>query len=222
MSSKPNILLIIIILVIVLVVYSSTRKTKKRISHFYKVNALCPALFIINPTLHQIKAELFMLNSWRDFPKGVVYQDGNWKIVPIYVSRKWWKPYSDQLSTLTNLLKQIPNLETAFFSRIPSKTVGEVKQDSGVMVNKTLRCHLGFEINDPGSSYVAVGKERQYHEKGKWFAYDASQLHYLSNLSPNWSNIILVVDITRPKHIPPGISSISQPDEFIKLMDQFS
>ena len=218
-----NILFIVIILIIVLVIYSSTRhnntrNNKKHISHFYRIEKICPALFIINPALKQIKAELFMVNSWRDWPEKILYSDGSWKIVPIYAFDKWCKPYCDQVPTLTHLLKQIPTLQTALFSRMAPHTVLEPHQGWSVLSNHILRCHLGIDINDQGTSYVAVGKERQYHENGKWFAFDDSRMHYGCNLS-SWTRTILIVDITRPSNIPKGISNIETTDHLIKLVN---
>ncbi len=178
MSYGPHILFGLVILVIAWVMIGSTRIQPKPVSHFYKISLLYPTLFIINPALTQIKAELFMLNSWRDFPQETTFPNGSWKMVPIYGFGKWLEPYSSQLPTITNLLKQIKPLEMAYFIRLPKQTVSKTKTGYANLSNITLRCHLGIEIDDCHSSYVAVGNERQYHEKGKWFCYDNSKLSY--------------------------------------------
>ncbi len=206
MSYGPHILFGLVILVIAWVMIGSTRIQPKPVSHFYKISLLYPTLFIINPALTQIKAELFMLNSWRDFPRETTFPNGSWKMVPIYGFGKWSEPYSSQLPTVTNLLKQTKPLEMAYFLRLPRQTVSKTRSGYANLANTTLRCHLGIEINASHSSYIAVGKERQYHEKGKWFCYDNSQLNYLANMSASWSNIILVVDLKRPNSVNNGVS----------------
>ncbi len=217
---QVNILLLVIILIVVLVAYSSTKYGKpKSISHFYRVENVCPALFIINPALQQIKAELMMINSWRDWPEKMLYPDGSWKIVPIYAFNHWCQPYCQQVPTLTHLLKQIPNLQTALFSRMAPATILEPHQGWAELSNRIIRCHLGVEINELGTSYVAVANERQYHEPGKWFAFDDSRMHYGCNLS-SWSRTILIIDITRPSDIPKGISKVETSDGLINLITE--
>ena len=219
---QVNILLLTIIIVTVLVIYSSTQYSKpKELSHFYRIENICPALFIINPALQKIRAELFMVNSWRDWPEKMLYRDGSWKIIPIFAFGKWCRPYCDQIPTLTNLLGQIPNLETALFSRMSAHTILEPHQGWAVLSNKVLRCHLGIDINEVGKSYVAVGKERQYHENGKWFAFDDSRTHYGCNLS-NWTRTILIVDVTRPNNITKGISKVETTDELINIINSIN
>ena len=212
------ILIGVVVIVIILVLFTSTKsnsKMKKK-SHFYRVENIAPSLFTINPALKTIRAELFMVNSWRDWPEKMLYPDGSWKIIPIFAFGKWYKPYCDQVPTLTYLLKKIPELKTALFSRMLPYTVVEPHQGLGVLSNNIIRCHLGIDI--PGTSYVAIGDERQYHKNNKWFAFDDSQMHYGCNMS-SWLRTVLIVDIKRPTNIPKGISRVVTSDELVNLLN---
>ena len=213
------ILLTFITIIIILVIIASTdrdNKTKhQQKSHFYRIENICPQLFTINPALKSIKAELFMVNGWKDWPEKMLFPNGSWKIVPIYAFGKWCKPYCYQVPTLTYLLKKIPGLKTALFSRMTPYTILEPHQGWATLSNRIIRCHLGIDI--PGISYVAVGNERQYHKNGQWFAFDDSRMHYGCNLSSK-TRTVLIVDIKRPVDIPMGVSEVETTDELIQFI----
>ena len=212
------ILLCFIICIIVLVLFSTksniSNKNQEK-SHFYRIEKICPALFIINPYIPQINKELMMVNNWKYWPEKILYPDGSWKIIPLYAFGKWCKPYCNRLQTITYLLKQIPTLETALFSRMAPYTILEPHQGWATLSNRIIRCHLGIDI--PGISYVAVGNERQYHKNGQWFAFDDSRMHYGCNLSSK-TRTVLIVDIKRPVDIPMGVSEVETTDELIQFI----
>lgn len=207
----PTIVLLLVIFLIVAIV----RSERNPISHFYTVETICPELLTINPSIRRIQTELSKVHAWKDWPEKFLYPNGSWKIVPIYAFGKWCKPYSDQIPSLTRLLKKIPGIQTALFSRMAPYTKLTPHQGWAVLSNRIIRCHLGVDI--PGESYVAVGNERRYHKNGKWFAFDDSRMHYGCNRSGT-ERTVLIVDVVRPSTIRKGISKVETSDELLGIV----
>lgn len=210
-----SLILITVILFFICLIGALFEILINKTSHFYRVDEICPSLCTINSYISRIKMELSKVNAWRDWPEKFLYPNGSWKIVPIYAFGKWCKPYSDQVPTLTNLLKKIPGLKTALFSRMDPYTKLNPHQGWAVLSNCIIRCHLGIDIH--GESYVAVGNERRYHENGKWFAFDDSRMHYGCNLSGK-ARTVLIVDVARPPNIRKGISRVKTSGELLGII----
>ena len=130
-----------------------------------------------------------------------------------------WKEDNNFIKTIA-LLKQIPGIKTALFSRLGPGTKLTPHQGWASLANIVLRCHLGISIPDDGKGGVTVENEFHQIEKGKWLVFDDSKMHTGSN-EGSTDKIILLVDIERPEWIAKGKSKVRDTQElksFIEAM----
>jgi ornithine lipid ester-linked acyl 2-hydroxylase len=125
------------------------------------------------------------------------------------------------LPETTALLKRIPNIRTALFSKLGPET--ELSSHTGWedLANYVLRCHICLDIPQTGLCGLHVEDEEQYHKNGHVLVFDDSKNHWAFNYSDTESRTVLIVDLMRPKHIPLGRATGGHTDELDSFMTWF-
>lgn len=118
----------------------------------------------------------------------------------------WVKSCTDLLPFTTSLLRRIPNIRTALFSRLGpnTKLVGHTGWED--LANYVLRVHVPIEIPpaEMGACGLSCNNEVQHHCPGEIMVFDDSKYHYAFNYSTA-DRVVLIIDILRPPDMPEGI-----------------
>lgn len=179
-----------------------------------------PALESLRQNAHKILAEVLHVDKWHPWPEDLFdmrYGDGHeWTIFPFLhtfpaldTARMTWIESTNALCPSTSaLLKAIPDIRTALVSRLGPKT--DLMPHTGwrELSNYVLRCHVSLHIPDDGENLCGLNvcREVRYQEQGGVIIFDDSKLHKAFNRGVN-DRYVLIVDILRPEHVPPGIAT---------------
>jgi len=128
-------------------------------------------------------------------------------------SKRTWLPSSSLLCPKTSaLLKEIPKVRTALFSKMAGNTKLENHRGWEDLSNHVLRCHLSLVIPTEDSSKglekpppcgLWVDGFTRYHQEKEILVFDDSKLHHAFNES-DFPRYVLIVDMERPDYIPKG------------------
>jgi len=218
-------ILIVIICIILFIMYQIYNVSYIDSSGFYDIQIVYPALIKLEDvyTIEIIKQELSLLeeNNWKEWPEYDLWKNKNarWTVFPLFGFNKWSND-SLKCPKLTHLLKSIPGLRTAGFSRMSAGTSLVPHIGYAKLSNYILRSHLLLTEHEPEKSIVWVNGEMKSHIYNKWITFDDSLLHYAANRDVK-DRIVLLVDIDRPSFIQKGTSTYNNSDEidnFIKNM----
>ena len=124
----------------------------------------------------------------------------------------------NKVTILTKFIKSIPNVQLATLSRLSPNMKLKPHRGWGSHSNHVLRAHYGLII--PDNCYVKVNDEIQYHQNDKWMVFDDSETHMAENQSDK-DRLVLIIDISRPNHIPKGTSTIGDSKELLDIIDYF-
>lgn len=145
-------------------------KTRYGASRRFYPHTAFPALRALSGGFPAIKAEYGanvaggrLLHDW---PERDLYGDsGEWKVLPLYGFGAWNREAAERFPRTVELLKRVPGLETAVFSRLGPGTVLNKHRGWAALSNGALRCHLGVEVPE-GVCGVAVEDEFRQLEEG--------------------------------------------------------
>lgn len=145
-----------------------------------------------------------------------------WKVVPLYGFGIWNKQYTEKFSETIKLLKEVPGLRSAIFSRLGPGTRLKKHQGWASLSNEVLRCHMGVVVPDPslGRSGVEVEDEFRQVKKGDWIVFDDSKIHIGVNES-NQTRTVLLLDIERPWWIKKGKSTVPDTPQLKLFISRF-
>ena len=95
----------------------------------------------------------------------------------------------------TRLVKQIPNLNSAFFSILePGATIPSHRGVTKGLVT----CHLGLKIpQDRKKCSMQVADQTVHWQAGKWLVFDDSYIHHVHN-DTDERRVILLIQVKRP------------------------
>jgi beta-hydroxylase len=164
------------------------------------------------------------LDNW---PEKDLYDDGDWKIFPLYAFNTWVDDNCQKMPTLTNFVKSIPNLRIALLSKLSPGMKLKPHRGWKDHSNNVLRCHYGLIV--PDGCYIAVDTShetdpskinKQYHKNDSWLVFDDSETHFAENTSDK-ERLVLIVDIQRPDHIPKGTSTLGDTKELTNIVDYY-
>ncbi len=128
-----------------------------------------------------------------------VVDEAQWRFFPLYI---YGVPLSDNIALCPQtdrLLKNIPNVTTAFFSILNSDTV--VKEHRGAFKGY-LRFHLGVDIpTDYENCGIRILNDTYHWQNGKSLIFDDTFLHSAWNKSSQ-KRAVLYVDFIRPMPAP--------------------
>lgn len=126
-----------------------------------------------------------------------------WRGWSTYVLRSFDKDNEENMKTcptLAHILKNDPNISTAFFSILePWKTIpSHYGPFKGI-----LRFHLGISIppKNSGDCFISVDGETYDWKDGEGILFDESYKHFVKNDTP-YSRVILFIDVRRPVSFP--------------------
>lgn len=172
--------------------------------------------------------------SWPFWPeKHYTEEDSEWRVFPFcytfpaYDASKtvWVPPTCEQCPRTVEVLKSIPGIRTALFSKLGPNTTLTAHRGWADLSNDILRCHLPLVVptlpNGEKCCAMVVGGETLYHEEGEVFVFDDSKLHYAYNHHHEQTRIVLIVDIYRPDHMPRGRARGGHSDELDEFIDTF-
>lgn len=213
---------ILIGLSLFLILYLCSQET---IVPYYETNKYYPELSIFEtdePLLNLIEESQSVVN-WIPWPERYLWDKPNartddkpntqtWTVFPFYGYGKWSERNCSLCPKTAAMLKQIPNLRTAGFSKLAPNTVLSQHKGWAKLANHVLRSHLLLTDNNIGSCYLTVNGKNLNHKYGKWVTFDDSLTHYATN-NDIQDRIVLLIDIERPKDIPLGFSNIQESSE---------
>lgn len=195
---------------------------KKLNKPYYGVNEVEPTLHKIHKLRTDILYEMIFLepNKWNDWPEKKLYDDknGSWKIYPFFAFGIWVKSNCESCPTISNFLKQIPNLKLATLSKLGPNTKLVPHRGWGSHSNHVIRCHYG--VNVPQNCYVVVDDIKKNHNNDEWIIFDDSKNHWAGNDSDS-DRIVLILDIERPPNIEIGTSDVTDSKELLEIVEYF-
>lgn len=196
--------------------------------NYYDYKEVFPELQILKDEFLTIRQELHsvMSMSWPNWPEEHYQRPGSdWKVLPFCYTfpaddpsrTVWIDATCDSCPALAAILKRIPSIRTALFSRLGPDTELGFHRGWADLSNHILRCHLGLDIPAGDTCAMVVGGQVQHHKTGEILVFDDSKLHKAYNNSTE-TRVILIVDLFRPEDIPRGRavgSHTTELDEFI-------
>jgi len=212
-------------------------ETTKVAPRYYDWKKVFPELKIIEDNFKVIQRELVTLmesREWTPWPEERLYngpqQSGQWKVIPLLYtfpaydesSSKWITSNNKLCPKTTELLKKIPNIRTALFSRLGGTTRLSQHQGWADLANYVLRCHLPLIVPQPEANLCGMWVEGhvQYHKPGKLLVFDDSKHHKAFNASDQ-DRMVLIFDILRPKKIPKGLATGGHTEHLDQFISSF-
>jgi len=124
--------------------------------------------------------------------------DGNWRSFFLF-GYGYEVPENCERAPITaNLVAQIPNLNSAFFSILEPGAV--IPRHRGV-TRGLVTCHLGLIIPDQADQCVMQVEDTDVHwEAGKWLVFDDSYFHEVHN-NTDQRRVILLIQVKRPMRL---------------------
>lgn len=156
-----------------------------------------------------------------DWPERELYESNKeWKVIPIYGFGIW--AHEKHFPVLVSLLKSIPTMKTAIFSKLGPYCTTDMHQGWKSLSNHVLRCHLGISVPELSKGRTGVGMLGKFSQSrlGQWTIFDDSYKHCGVNETDE-ERIVLIVDMKRPKTAPPGISMVEDSPELMKFVNKF-
>jgi beta-hydroxylase len=188
---------------------------------FFDYRTYYPFLEGLKSSVHLIRSEVerLQLTNWFEWPEKYLYTDkDDWKVFPLFGFGIWIDRNCDQFPETTRLLRELPGLRTALFTRLGPGSKIAPHKGWAMLANHVLRCHLGLIVPEKCGIWVD-GEMRQQHY-GEWLVFDDSLFHSGFNLSDK-ERIVLLIDIERPSEIPVGTSDVGMTSELTDLVKSF-
>lgn len=196
---------------------------------FYTLDETYPFLTDFADNIKHVKKDLqnTIEIPWQEWKEYNLYQDDtSWTVFPIIVFGKWVKKNIKLCPNLYHLLKTIPNLVNASFSKLGPNSCLNPHRGWAQLSNFVLRCHLGVQV--PDECYVYCWQDEDYDEdrppekrkqaEGNWIVFDDSKWHFADNKSTH-DRYVLILDLARPGHIEKGISQVEDTPEVIEFLN---
>jgi aspartyl/asparaginyl beta-hydroxylase (cupin superfamily) len=188
-----------------------------------------PSLQILSDNFETIEKEYLADTNYKqyDWPEEYLYKKEkghDWKVVPLYGFGIWNKQYINKFPETIKMLRQIPGLRTAIFSKLGPDTELNKHQGWASLANEVLRCHMGIIVPDPitkGRSGVEVEDEFRQIKKREWCVFDDSKTHIGINKSKE-DRVVLLLDIDRPWWVKKGESTIADTPELKAFIEKFT
>jgi ornithine lipid ester-linked acyl 2-hydroxylase len=159
---------------------------------------------VIRDELNVILQYTDQLPSFQDISpdQAKITQDNLWKTFFFYGYGVKMKRNCDYCPKTTQIIEQIPELKTAFFSILmPGKHIPEHRGPyKGV-----LRCHLSLKVPQAKEQCgIRVAQEIRHWESGKCLVFDDSYPHEAWNKTDE-IRVVLFLDIVRPTRFPASV-----------------
>ena len=213
-------------------VYSDSEDDDEGDSHpnYYRWQTVYPFLELLRQNMDVLRAEVDAASDWRDWPeKNLYYRDGEqWTVMPflhtfpaVDPSKSVWVSHFCQMCPKTvALLRKIPGIRTALFSRMGPHTRLAAHRGWADLSNHVLRCHLALRVPGEKACGLWVRGEVRYHRDGEFILFDDSKLHKAFNESDE-ERIVLIFDIARPDWVPAGTAKKGHTDDLDDFIAYF-
>jgi ornithine lipid ester-linked acyl 2-hydroxylase len=185
-----------------------------------------PGVNLLKENASVILEEMKALSDWRPWPELNLYtQEREWNVFPFLHTfpatdaskQTWVEHFCSQCPKTVALLKSLPGIRTALFSRMGAGQVLAAHRGWADLANHVLRFHLALEVPAADSCGLWVRGEQRFHANGEVICFDDSKLHKAFNLSDK-QRTVLIFDLLRPSGIPLGTAKkghTDQLDDFI-------
>jgi hypothetical protein len=199
---------------------------------FYNWRTVYPFLQALLDARSIIVEESRQASRWHDWPEDLYSPtEGHlWKVVPFLHTfpandpgkSLWVEPAVRACPRTAALLRRLPTIRTALFSRMGPNTSLSPHTGWADLSNHVLRCHIPLEV-PPGESVcgITVDDETQFHAENEIICFDDSHIHSAFNNHESLSRTILIVDLERPAGAPAGTASGGTTEELAAFMDYF-
>lgn len=198
---------------------------------FFNWRETFPQLQLLYDNVPLLQEESASISGWTPWPEDHFAEGGvtDWTVFPFLhtfpaldVSKSTWVSSTTQHCPKTAaLLRQIPNIRTALFSRLGPGTRLTAHTGWADLANHVLRCHVCVNIPDNTSCGLYVDGDILYHSQGEILVFDDSKRHKAFNDSEDKERIVLIVDILRPDYIPIGTAKGGHTAELDSFVARF-
>eukprot|EP00752_Nemacystus_decipiens_P001888 g1818.t1 len=198
--------------------------------NYYDWKELFPELKALVDAIPQIAAECGAVSAWKAWPEKHYDEGGSqdWKVFPFVHTfpacdesrRTWIESTCSRCPATSSLLRRVPNIRTALFSRLGGGSRISGHRGWADLANHVLRCHLPLKVPSDGPCGLWVNEEVRLHAEGEIIVFDDSKLHKAFNESSG-ERLVLIVDILRPPGIPLGTADGDHTPELDGFIDAF-
>ncbi|KAG7377659.1 hypothetical protein PHYBOEH_000747 [Phytophthora boehmeriae] len=205
--------------------------------NYYPYQELFPQLDILKDNYNVILEEMQAVQqsaTWPFWPeKHYSENDSEWRVFPFcytfpaYDANKttWVTPTCTLCPRTVALLKTLPGIRTALFSKLGPNTTLGAHRGWADLSNHILRCHFPLVVPSlsDGSPCCAmvVGGETTFHAEREFIVFDDSKLHYAFNHHPEKTRLVLIIDFYRPDELPRGRARGGHSDELDEFIETF-
>lgn len=172
--------------------------------------------------------------GWASWPETGLYKEqkssSDWKVIPLVYTfpsndpskTTWVEAECERLPLATKLLRALPGVRTALFSRLGPDT--EIAPHTGwaPLANHVLRVHLPLSVPGEGLCGIGVEDETRMHREGEIIVFDDSKTHFAFNKHPSDSRIVLIIDLARPAGLPEGRATGGETKELLEFIASFA
>jgi hypothetical protein len=201
------------------------------LANYYDWQAVYPELRALVDGFDVIYKEAMGISGWTPWPE-YHFRDGgesDWRVWPLMhtfpahdASRSQWVEATGRTCPETvRLLKRLPRLRTALFSRLGPGTKLSAHTGWEDLANFVLRCHLSLKVPQGNVCGTWVEGEVRYHRERDFVVFDDSKVHKAFNLHPTESRIVLIVDMLRPDTLPVGVAKGGHTPELEDFISAF-
>eukprot|EP01041_Mallomonas_annulata_P005673 gene5673-11451_t len=193
---------------------------------FYNWSTTFPQLSILIENIDVLIEESRTITTWTPWPEDHFSDGGHadWKVFPFVHTfpaydeskQRWIGSTCEHCPRTAALLKQIPNLRTALYSRLGPNTLVSSHRGWADLANHVLRSHCCVNIPGGGLCGLIVDEEECIHKQGDIIIFDDSKYHRAFNKSGE-ERVVLIVDIVRPSNIPLGSAKGGHTSELDKF-----
>ncbi|CAM9300143.1 unnamed protein product, partial [Pylaiella littoralis] len=213
-----------------LVPVTEAGKSEDDTPNYYNWQDLFPELKSLVDETWEIAAECRRVATWKAWPEKHYDEGGaqDWKVFPFVHTfpahdesrRTWIESTCRSCPATSELLRRVPNIRTALFSRLGGGSRISGHRGWADLANHVLRCHLPLKVPSDGPCGLWVNEEVQHHAEGEIIVFDDSKLHKAFNESSG-ERLVLIVDILRPPGIPLGTADGDHTPELDDFINAF-
>ena len=200
--------------------------------NYYNSLEIFPALGILRDNAHIMLAEALKVPKWTPWPEDLFdVRYGNaheWTVFPFLHTFPaqdeskitWVESTCTHCPQTAQLLRGIPNIRTALFSRLGPHTDLSAHTGWADLANHVLRCHVSLSIPRGDACGLNVCREVRLHQQGGVIVFDDSKLHKAFNRTDE-PRYVLILDILRPDGVPEGIAEGGHTQQLDNFIDYF-